>query len=65
MTINKTFEENKSRGTLSVLTSLSQEIFYKEKQKLPKGKTLSDFHALFQEQIQSLKEACRAKDVMI
>ena len=28
-------------------------------------KTLSDSHALYQEQIQSLKEACRTKDVMI
>ena len=28
-------------------------------------KTLSDSHALYQEQIQSLKETCSAKDVMI
>ena len=32
----KTFERNMSRGTLSVLTPLSLEIFGKEKQKLPK-----------------------------
>ena len=28
-------------------------------------KTLSDSHALYQEQIQSLKESCRTKDIMI
>ena len=28
-------------------------------------KTLSDSHALYQEQIQSLKESCRTKDTMI
>ena len=30
-----------------------------------KEKTLSDSHAWYQEQIKSLKEACRTKDIMI
>ena len=37
----------------------------KQQFKAKSEKTLSDSYALYQEQIQSLKEACRAKDVMI
>ena len=36
-----------------------------EQFKTKSEKTLSDSHALYQEQIQSLKEACRTKDLMI
>ena len=36
-----------------------------EQFKAKSEKLLSDSHALYQEQIQSLKEACRTKDIMI
>ena len=36
-----------------------------EQFKAKSEKTLSDSHALYQEQIQSLKDACRTKDVII
>ena len=36
-----------------------------EQFKVKSEKTLSDSHTLYQEQIQSLKEACRTKDIMI
>ena len=36
-----------------------------EQFKVKSEKTLSDSHALYQEQIQSLKEVCRTKDIII
>ena len=36
-----------------------------EQFKVKSEKTLSDSHIVYQEQIQSLKEACRTKDIMI
>ena len=36
-----------------------------EQFKIKSEKTLSDSHIVYQEQIQSLKEACRTKDIMI
>ena len=40
-------------------------IFKSELFKVKSEKTLSDYHVIYQEQIQSLKEACRTKDIMI
>ena len=36
-----------------------------EQFKVKSEKTLSDSHIVYQEQVQSLKEACRTKDIMI